>query len=234
VHPAFPRDDRDKLAFWLSRLEEKCRNIAERNGSGTGSSSTSSNSGTYLYQQIPFHQHQQMRASTLPHHSHQQYITSSTSPPRRIYQLNTGPIDDSLRKNGSNRIYITLPHNSSQSLPFVNQSFDSFEIDTYPFVEEEDEPNQKAFTLQTGQSMTNLQASEHCPTPNGYDEYIKKSKLKSLSLPVNRAPSSCSLPASLDDQSMHTQWKPGMKGTVCIYCFFSNVQYLHSVICLVI
>ena len=91
------------------------------------------------------------------------------------------------------------------------------EIDTYPSFEDDDEPNQKAFTIQTGQSLfVPPSAQEHCCTPNGYEEYIKHSKMKSMSLPINRAPSACSLPASLDDQVIPMFFKPGMKGKVCI------------------
>lgn len=200
VHPAFPHEDREKLKFWLSRLEERCRNIAERNG-------------TLTHQ--PYHQ---LRSMTLP-----------SSPPRRIYQLHTGHSDDLTSRK--DRIYITLPPGSSQNLQFVD-GFDGLgEVDTYPSFEDDDEPIQKAFTLSSGQSLfTTLPLQEHCSTPNGYDDY-KRMKNKSLSLPNNRAPSACSLPASFDDQ-IPFLWKPGMKGKdrlvmsivylLCVLSTYSN------------
>lgn len=184
VHPAFPYEDREKLTFWLSRLDDKCRNVAERNGL------------------IGHHPHPH-RSATLPIQNH-----ASHSPPTRIYQLNTGSTDDlGGRKNGANRIYITLPHNPAQ----IIDGFDALgEVDTHPLFEDEDEPVQKGFTLSSTHGFMTM---EHCSTPNGYDEYMKKmTSAKSLSLPVNRASSACSLPTTLDDQTMLTFWKPGMKG----------------------
>ena len=187
VHPAFPHDDREKLTFWLSRLDDKCRKISERSTTGVGHQSY------YHFQ-----------SASLPH------LSPQSSPPRKIYQINTGSSDDSSRSNtlnGSNRIYITLPQTSSG---FTLNGFGSMgEIDTYPF-DEDDEPVQKGFT-QYGRLT--LPLPEHCHTPDSFDDYVRtRSKGKSLTLPIARPPSACSLPPTLDDQPVPGFLKAGMRG----------------------
>ena len=198
VHPAFPHQDREKLTFWLSRLDDKCRNIAEKNGLAGGVGNTHHRSAT-LPIQTHHHSSGTLHSSTL----------HSSSPPRRIYQLRTESCDDIINvggshRNGSNRIYI----NVHQSNPIGStHEFDALgEIDTHPYFDDDEELVSKGFTY------SNHVQEQHCSTPNGYDEYMKRVRNKSLSLPANRAPSACSLPATLDEKTAPIFWKPGMKG----------------------
>ena len=204
VHPAFPHADREKLTFWLARLDDKCRSVScERAG---GSNTLGPHHSPQSYGQYA------ASSSTLPHSS-----------PRRIYQLNTGPADDgghnsrSGTLNGSNRIYISMP-----SGPTPLNGFDSMgEIDTYPY--DDDEEPQKAFTLTTGPPP------EHCHTPVGYDDYVKRHRKAALSLPVHRSTSTCSLPTSLDDNSTPIFWKDGMKSMshIHVHTYLYLIQVLY-------
>ena len=210
VHPAFCQD-REKLAFWLSRLDDKSRSIAEKN---RVLGSIAHHRSATLPIQTHHHSSGALHSSTLQ--SSSSTLQSSSSPPRRIYQLRTESCDDIINvgphRNGANRIYINL----HQPNPIGSMhEFDTLgEIDTHPLFDD-DEDFVKGFTY------SNQVQETHCSTPNGYDDYMKKVKNKSLSLPSNRASSACSLPASFDKKPARIFWKPGMKGKTfsCSFLF---------------
>lgn len=187
VHPAFPHQDREKLTYWLSRLDDKCRTIGEKLGNGVSSS---------------------YRSATLPIQTHHgtNSLYNTVSPPRRIHQSRMESNDDLFvqHRNGPNRIYINVPQQTNQ-IGSLNEFEALGEIDTHLLFDDEEELAPKGFTF------SNHVIEQHCSTPNGYDDYIKRAKNRSLSLPT-RAQSACSLPATLDDKPAPIFWKPGMKG----------------------
>ena len=202
VHPAFPHEEREKLNFWFTRLEEKRRKIMERSvGEHHVNGSSSLKRNPYV----------NLQALSLPRNSSPQ-----SSPLKKIYQMHTGSVDDNKSNtlNGSNRIYITFPQPSNGLPPTSGfETFDPMgEVNTYPSDSDYDFV-QKGFT--GFNNSATLPRQEHCHTPDSFKEYTvrSRSKKKCVTLPLQRPSSVCSLPATMDDQSVPVGFlKPGMKG----------------------
>lgn len=212
IHPAFPSEDREKLNFWFTRLEEKRRKISERSSFSEPNGLTSTN-GRRGYVNL--------QTLSLPRNS-----SPHSSPLKKVYQTNVSHTDDNKSNtlNGSNRIYITFPQ-SSVGLPPTNgfETFDSMgELNTYPSDNREYENVRKGFV---GSSSTlshhqTLQNDRHCPTPDSFNEYVfqSRNRKKCVTLPLQRPSSVCSLPTTLDDQNSSPAGflKAGMKGNIYI------------------
>ena len=190
VHPAFPHEDREKLNFWFTRLEDKLRKISER-GVGEVGSTNSLGRNPYV----------NFRTVSLP----RQHSSPQSSPLKKVYQINTtDDFNKSNTLNGMDRIYITFPQSSS-GLPTTGGFDPMREVDTYP-CEQENDQVKKGFTTQT------FPYHEHCLTPDNLSEFSarsSRSKGKSVTLPVNRPSSVCSLP---EEQAIPGFLKAGMKG----------------------
>ena len=213
IHPAFPHEDREKLNFWFTRLEEKRRKIQERSlFDQQGNGSTNS---------LTHNPYVNLRTFSLPRSS------SPHSPLKKVYQTNTGPSEDSKSNtlNGSNRIYITIPQ-SSVGLPSTDR-FESFDdlVNTYPS-DSEHEQVRKGFTGTIGNlhhhHHQTLPPQEHCHTPDSFKEYVVRSRnsKKCVTLPIQRPSSVCSVPAMMDDQAVPAGFlKAGMKGTSLFFFY---------------
>ncbi len=208
IHPAFPHEEREKINFWLTRLEEKRRKIMEKS----------------LGEHVNGYKHNpyvNLQVQSLPRNSSPQ-----SSPLKKIYQMHTSSsIDENNKSNTLNgsRIYITLPQ-PSNGLPTSGfETFDPMgEVNTYPSDSDYDFV-QKGFTSYNN-SATLSHLTEHCITPDSFKEYVVRSRnnKKSVTLPLQRPSSVCSLPATMDDQSDPAGFlKAGMKGLFVHSCIIS-------------
>lgn len=210
IHPAFPPEDREKINFWLTRLEEKRRKISERSSLNELNGLSNGRRGYVNLQTL-----------SLPRNS-----SPHSSPLKKVYQTNVAHTDDNKTNtlNGSSRIYITFPQ-SSVGLPTTNgfETFDSMgEINTYPSDNREYENVRKGFIGNSGNHNHHhhhtLQNDRQCPTPDSFNEYVVQSRnrKKCVTLPLQRPSSVCSLPSTLDDRNSTTVGflKAGMKGTL--------------------